>query len=218
MAADSRSKPWSLMNRSTIVDYVHRVRVNLIDLQDFIDIESESRENCLIIAEVYLLTDERRRNTKNSEEKEALDLMCEKYLMEFKIWVKVLKQQSDGIQMCHELHKLLAPGLMEMTTEDMKKLITEFEAQEDVLIDYMEAVETPLLPEGTIYDEYIELSDHVVSWLTRIQNRIEDLEEEIESGVERKNCEVYENVWGRAGEFAMIWLLNRALVLIITSH
>ncbi|KAH8151437.1 uncharacterized protein LAJ45_04642 [Morchella importuna] len=218
MAADPGSKLWPLMKRSTIVDYVHHVSVTFIDLENLLDIELESRENCLIIAEEYLITDKRRKNIENLEERDALDLMCEKYMMEFKIWVKVLKQQTDGVERCQERHKLLAPRLMEMTTEDMKKLITEFEAQEDILIDYMETVEMPLLPEGTIYDEYIELRDHVDSWLTRLQYRIEDLEDEIENGVERKNCEEYERVWGRGGEFVMIWLLNRALVFILTLH
>ncbi|RPB08490.1 hypothetical protein P167DRAFT_548857 [Morchella conica CCBAS932] len=205
MAADPGSKLWPLMKRSTIVDYVHHVSVTFIDLENLLDIELESRENCLIIAEEYLITDKRRKNIENLEERDALDLM-------------LLKQQTDGVERCQERHKLLAPRLMEMTTEDMKKLITEFEAQEAILIDYMETVEMPLLPEGTIYDEYIELRDHVDSWLTRLQYRIEDLEDEIENGVERKNCEEYERVWGRGGEFVMIWLLNRALVFILTLH
>ncbi|KAH0605749.1 uncharacterized protein H6S33_004206 [Morchella sextelata] len=183
--------------------------------------ESESRESCLTVADEYIVTDRRRKNTQNIEEREVLDLMCEHYRMEFKIWVQILKEESEEVRMCHELHEDIAEGLMDMSTEDMKQLIMEFEAQEDVLICHMENVETPLLPEGTIYDNYIELSDQVDSWLTRLQYRIEDLKDEIETGKIRKHCELYDTMYGRKREdfvLIMIWLLNRALVSILTLH
>ncbi|KAI5845849.1 hypothetical protein DFP73DRAFT_594032 [Morchella snyderi] len=218
MGTDSQSEPWSLISRSNIVDYVHSVLVNLAELRNLSDVESELRGSSLVIAERYILSDQRRKNTQNLEEREALNLMCEYYRMQFKIWVHIVNEGIEKTQMCHKFHGGLVKGLLAMSGEDMKQLIKEFEAQEDVLIGHMETVETPLLPEGETFNNYIKLRSDLDDRLTNLRDRIEDLKDEIETGELRRKCELYEAMYGGTGDFVMIWILNRALVFILSSH
>jgi hypothetical protein len=74
----------------------------------------------------------------------------------------------------------------------------------------------PLLLEP-IYEKYQSVVNDVDHRLTLIYACTQELEDELETGQGRKDCEKYEMEFGQARQnFILIWLLNRALLFLET--
>ncbi|KAH8151439.1 uncharacterized protein LAJ45_04644 [Morchella importuna] len=210
-----KSEPWSLIPETTNVNQVNVVRRNLYDINYCIASIQRLKDNSIAYATEILSVDKKLKGTLTEPERREFKILRRFYCNNVRVNRLDLVKLRIALKMCHEQQPVIFEAFLKMGTEGMQKKIVEYEEEEEILISYMETLETPLLPEGPIYEKYRALVEDVDNRLTLISACIEELKDELETGKGRKDCERYEMEFGQARQdFILMWLLNRALLFL----
>jgi hypothetical protein len=146
------SEPWSLIPETTNINYLNAVRRNLRDR----DIDycttfiQQVKDNSIDNATEILAVDEKLQGTLTDSERWDLKLLRKFYCNTVRVNGWDLAKRRRTLSLCHEQQPLLFEAFLKMGTEGMEKKIVEYKNEEHILISYMEALETPLLPEGPL--------------------------------------------------------------------
>jgi hypothetical protein len=219
MAEDnSRPLPWSLIPKSDIKNYVHLVNLDLKALKNSHKDKKHYIDRCEFHASRVVDLDNEVSKIKSPSGPDFWDQNCRGLSCEL---IKVYTVMSELCKEDYEFRLKRQPelfqGLAAMDTQVMEKLLAEYTAEEDILTRYMQTYEIPLLPEGPVYEKYRRLRARVDRRLAGLEIRIQELKDEIKTGQALKDCIEYEKEFGQgAKDFVMIWILNRALVFVLT--
>ncbi|KAI5845846.1 hypothetical protein DFP73DRAFT_594029 [Morchella snyderi] len=217
MEDDSISPPWSLIPKSDNEDCVHLANSDLKKLRKW------HKDKKLYIAESQfgasrvVCIDNCLPNLKTLSERRFEEFLREMWCGLVQKYVSMWQVREKEYQTCLKRQPALLQRVAAMDKQLMENLIVEYTAEEDILINYMLTYETPLLPEGFAYEEYRKLRSRVDKRLKTLETWIQELKNEIKTGQTLKDCIEYEREFGQgAKDFVMIWILNRALVFILT--
>ncbi|KAI5845847.1 hypothetical protein DFP73DRAFT_624759 [Morchella snyderi] len=207
--------PWSLVPETTNINYLKAVRKNLGDIDYCITSIQKLKASSIENATGILAFDEQLQGTLTESEEWNLKRLRRFYRNTVKVNGWDIAKRRQTLKSCHEQQPLLFEAFLKMGTEGMEKKIVEYKNEEDILVSYMETLETPLLPEGPIYENYQSIAKLVDQRLSLINACTRELEAELETGQCLKDCEKYEMEYGPARQsFIFMWLLNRVLLIL----
>ncbi|KAH8151440.1 uncharacterized protein LAJ45_04645 [Morchella importuna] len=219
MEDNSISSPWSLIPKSNIKNYVHLINLDLEILKKFPKDRARYIDLCESYASKAVGIDGLLPSIQSPSKREFWESCYEMWCGFIKLYTFMLELREEKYKSCLERQPELLQGLATMDTQVMEKLLGEYTAEEDILIKYMETYETPLLPEGLVYEKYQQLRYRVDERLNKLEIEIKELKTEIKTGQVLQSRIEYEKEFGQgAKDFIMIWILNRALVFVLTLH
>lgn len=219
MEDDSISQPWSLIPKSDITNYVHLVKLDLEVLKKFPEDKARYIGECDFYAGRAIGIDNFLPSIRSHSDREFWTSCYAMWCEFIKLYTSMLEIREEEYKSRLKRQPELLQGLAAMDTQVMERLVGEYTAEEDTLINYMQSYETPLLPEGLVYGEYEDLRFRVDARLKKLEILIRELKNEIKIGQVLKDCIEYEKEFGQGRkDFVMIWILNRALVFVLTLH